>query len=82
MHLIDDLQSYGNPVDSGVPYKKPLSCAYFLLSAEDIIEHFSFTSGSDSRVCLLSGTRMAHEGALYLIGHVRSRPTLIRARFP
>ena len=37
-----------------------------------------------SRVCLLSGTRMAQEDALYLIGHFRPRatqePTLHQAR--
>ena len=38
--------------------------------------HFFFTPGSDSGVCLLSGTRMAHESALYLVGHFRSRATL------
>ena len=29
-----------------------------------------------TRACLLSGTRMAHEGALYFIGYFRSRAAL------
>ena len=36
---------------------------------------FPFTPGSDYGVCLLSGTRIAHEGAL-LIGHFPSCATL------
>ena len=32
-----------------------------------------------SRVCLLSGTRMAHEDALYLIGYFRLSTTLHQA---
>ena len=40
-------------------------------------EHFPFTPGFDSRVCLLSGTKiMAYEDTLYLIGHFWSRATL------
>ena len=43
-----------------------------------------FTPGSDPGVCLLSGTRMVHEGALYLIGHFQLcatlEPTLHQAR--
>ena len=40
------------------------------------INFFFFTPGSESRVCLLVGTRKEHEDALILIGHIRSRATL------
>ena len=39
-------------------------------------EYFAFTRGSDCRVCLLSGTRMATQDALNLINHFQSRATL------
>ena len=46
---------------------------------------FFIHTRSDPGICLLSGTRMAHEGAHYLMGHFRLRstlePTLHQARF-
>ena len=46
--------------------------------AQHFYVHFSFTPGSNPSVCLLSGTRMAYEVTLYLIGHFRSHATLDR----